>query len=38
MGFLKSFIRNGGISDLQKINFMLYQQEHIEELKQKENK
>lgn len=36
MGFLKSFVRNGGISDLQKINFMLYQKEHIEELKTKE--
>ena len=38
MGFLKSFVRNGGISDLQKINFMLYQKEHIEELKTKEEK
>jgi len=38
MGFLKSFVRNGGISDLQKINFMLYQQEHIKDLKTKEEK
>lgn len=38
MGFLKGFVRDGGISNLQKINFMLYQKEHIEELKQKENK
>jgi hypothetical protein len=36
MGFLEKFVRNGGILDLQKINFMLYLKEHIEELKTKE--